>query len=71
MNKLFVKEYRSRSVNLFFISGACVGGLAPSLFGWVVDKPGWHYFPAFSCMAIALIVGVIFFYFSRKHYGVR
>ena len=71
MNKLFAKEYRSRSVNLFFISGACIGGLAPSLFGWVVDKTLWHYFPAFSCMSIALIVGVIFFYFSSKKYGVR
>lgn len=68
MNKLFAKEHRSRSINLFFISGACVGGLAPSLFGWVVDTTGWHYFPAFSCMGIALTTGVIFFYFSTKRY---
>ncbi len=69
MNKLFTKEHRSRSINLFFISGACIGGLAPSLFGWIVDTTGWHYFPAFSCMSIALTVGLVFFYFSSKHYG--
>ena len=43
MNRLFPKEHRSRSINFFFILGACIGGLAPSLFGFVVDKTGFTF----------------------------
>jgi MFS family permease len=66
MNKLFVIENRSRSINLFFISGACVGGLAPSALGMIVDQTGYHYFPAFFCIGIIVITGG-FFYSSRKY----
>ncbi len=66
INRLFIKEHRSRSVNLFFISGACIGGLAPSLFGYVVDTTGLHFFPAIFCISITLFTGIMFVIFQRR-----
>jgi len=71
MNRLFAKENRSRSVNLLFILGACMGGLAPALLGFVVDKTGYHFFPAIFCVAIVLISGGLLTYFSYAYHTSR
>lgn len=65
MNRLFVKEHRSRSVNLFFMLGAGIGGLTPSLCGFVVAKTSFHFFPAILCATVALIAALTFLYFSK------
>lgn len=64
MNSWFKQENRSRFINLFFMLGAGIGGLVPSLSGFVVAKTGFHFFPAIICASIGMIAGATFLYFS-------
>ena len=66
MNSLFKQENRSRSINLFFMLGAGIGGLVPGLSGFVVEKTGFHFFPAVICASVGIIAGIIFLFFGRS-----
>lgn len=61
MNEIFSIESRGRFVSSFFMIGLSLGGLAPSLSGYVVEKTGFHYAPALLLSVVALITGLIFY----------
>lgn len=61
MNEVFPVESRGRFVSSFFMIGLSLGGLAPSLSGYIVDKTGFHFTPALLLSGAALITGIIFY----------
>lgn len=61
MNTLFPPQVRARAVALLFMSGLSVGGLAPSLAGYLVDRTGLQVIPAAIVSVIALLTAFLFY----------
>lgn len=67
MNSLFPRQTRARSVGLYFMAGLSLGGLAPSLIGYMVNYTSIQALPAyfFSCVAC---VSTMTLYFCWNQY---
>jgi len=61
MNSLFPAHLRGRSVALLFMVGLSLGGIAPSVAGYVVDKTGFQFTPAIIVSLIASITAYLFY----------
>lgn len=69
MNSLFPKENRGRYISLLFMMGLSLGGIAPSIAGYIVDKTDFHLTPAVFVSVTALIMGVLFY--KMKEVGLK
>lgn len=66
MNSLFPSSVRARNVSLLFTIGLSIGGLAPAVMSFLVDKTGWHLMPAFFVSIIALAMVSLFLIYENK-----
>ncbi|MBP9829079.1 MAG: MFS transporter [Proteobacteria bacterium] len=67
MNSLFPASVRARNVSLLFTIGLSVGGMAPGMMSYFVDKTGWHLIPALFVSAIAVLMAFLFFIYEERH----
>jgi MFS transporter, MHS family, proline/betaine transporter len=66
MNILFPVYIRGRMVALLFMVGLSLGGIAPSIAGYIVDKTGFQYAPAILISMIALATAFLFHRMRQK-----
>jgi MHS family proline/betaine transporter-like MFS transporter len=64
MNPLFQEKHRSKQLNTAFMLGASVGGLAPTLSGWLSMQHGFHAAP----LLIVLIFGSLTAWIFLKNF---
>lgn len=61
MNSLFPSSVRGRGVAFLFMVGLSIGGIAPSLSSYIVDKTGFQYTPALLVSLISSTCALLFF----------
>jgi MHS family proline/betaine transporter-like MFS transporter len=66
MNSLFPAQIRARNVSLFFTIGLSVGGMAPGMLSYIVDKTGWYLMPALFISLLALLMAFLFVAYEAK-----
>lgn len=64
MNQLFPLSKRSRSVNLYFATGASLGGLIPALSGYISVHYNFSYTPFIAIIVLLLINSFLFIKFG-------
>lgn len=60
MNQMFPLHRRSRNVNLYFSTGAALGGLLPSISGYISEHYGFLHTPVFATCALLMINAYLF-----------
>ena len=60
MNSLFPPQTRGRSVALLFMAGLSIGGVAPSVAGYIVDQTGFQFAPAILVTFAAFSTAMLF-----------
>lgn len=60
MNQLFPGSIRGRNVALFFMLGLSIGGILPSVSGYIVSITGYALTPALLCAAMSFYAFVVF-----------
>lgn len=69
MNPLFQEKHRSKQLNTAFMLGASLGGLAPTLSGWLATQQGFHAAPLLIVLMFGSLTAWIFlknFIFFKK-----
>ena len=61
MNSLFPVEVRGRMVALLFMAGLSLGGIAPSISGYIVDRTGYQFTPAILICLVAMTTAILFY----------
>ena len=60
INRLFVKQNRSKNVNLYFMTGSAVGSLVPGFSGYMTDKFQIEYMPVIILSILGIVVFSVF-----------
>jgi MFS family permease len=60
MNQIFPLTKRSRSVNLYFTTGASLGGLIPALSGYLSVHYNFYYMPFLAIFVLLLTSAYLF-----------
>lgn len=67
MNNLFPAHVRARNVSLLFTIGLSVGGMAPGVVSYLVNKTEYHLIPAFFVGTLSVIMTILLFAYERQH----
>ena len=59
MNIFFPTSVRSRRINFLFMLGLGIGGMFPSISGFIIEKTNFHYLPVIFISLIAFITASI------------
>lgn len=60
MNQLFPSRIRGRNVALFFMLGLSIGGILPSVSGYIVTVTGYDLTPALMCATLSFYAFIVF-----------
>lgn len=67
MNHLFPAHVRARNVSLLFTIGLSIGGMAPGVVSYFVDRTEYHLIPAFFMGTLSVIMTMLLFIYERQH----